>query len=87
MDQQRLTCAGTQLEDVDTLDSVKVKIQIKDGITWDQQHFILAGKQLEDGCELLNDNIQQESTSYLGQILGGGMQIFVETLTAKNHYA
>ena len=60
------TLAGKQIalnvEKTDTVESLKAKIEDKEGIKAKDQRFVFGGKNLQDGNTLGDYNVQENST-------------------------
>jgi len=78
-----------EVNNEDTVESIKNKIFDIEGIPPDQQRLVFSGKQLEDDKTLADYNIEADSTIHLVlRLRGGGLetntkQIFIRTVNDK----
>ena len=65
-----------EVQDSDTIGSIKSKIHEKEGIPVDQQRLVFNGKQLEDNMKISDYGIQSDSSIHLVLRLKGGKTIY-----------
>lgn len=75
------------VKSLDTIRNVKEKIQVIEGIPWDQQHLSFEGRQLWNEQTLRDYDIENGFiVELMLNMYGGGYRIFVKTLTGKTIY-
>ena len=79
----RRTSLALDVEESDTIDTVKTKIQKILEIPHSQQQLTYKGCQLKDTKTFNDYNVQHEDTFLLKWVVWGGMGIFLRTLTGK----
>ena len=67
-----------EVEETETVETMKAKIRGMEKIR--VQHFVFAGKQLEDGRRLSDYNVQNESILHLLQLRGTRKILFMSLL-------
>eukprot|EP00347_Sterkiella_histriomuscorum_P006632 403352030 len=72
-----------EVEQDESIESIRAKLQDKEGIPPDQLRLIFGGKELLVGKTLKDYGIQKESTIFTVLRLRGGMNIYVKTLSGK----
>ena len=60
-----------EVEPSDSIESVKQKVQDKEGIPSDQQRLIFAGKQLEDVARIYDNTLSKTQIDYYNKKLEG----------------
>jgi len=61
-----------EVESSDTVESVKAKVQFREGIPQELQRLIYSGKQMEDGRTLAHYDVHKDKTVHLALRLRGG---------------
>jgi ubiquitin len=64
-----------EVQNTDSIRSIKEKISEKEGVSADQQRLIFAGKNLEDDKQVQDYNIGKDSTVHLVLRVQGGKRI------------
>ena len=68
----------------DTIESVKLQIQNKEGMPVDQQRLIFSGKEVLNEHRVADYNFAKDATIHLVPVLKGGMQIFVQKVSGRS---